>query len=655
MVMSNQQIEELIQILKNKDGWRTQEAAEKLIDIGSDTTPALIECLNDPDAEIRSLVAHLLKVVGDQRVLPALRATLRDSENKVRKYAVQAIGRIGAQEAIPDLRSALTDVESEIRRQAVEILGQIGSQDVLPDLIRMLDDANTEIQIEAIKALGKLKSDTVMYTLKDKLGSDSVDVSRALLLELGQYRHPEMLPVLLSYLGDAIPASCPYPHALTNAAVRSVAEYGDIALPYLLERLSSPIARTRESAAECLGRIGNTSVIPALLEHLNDENDGVRWKMVMTLGEIGDTSLVPHLILMLGIDDPEKTGYRASAEACRVLQKFGTPEAVAAADEWKKRAEGKQISEWDRLLRDPRTTEELIRTAVEQWDKGVDLFWPRKAIQVLIARGDIDTLEAIKALCTSSKPKERIVGVAILGKFSPVRAFPYENTIYFFSKVLEREAVFGQPARVFAAECMSFLLQMLEDETDDEVLAIISTTLGYQDKNKRIVDALSKLKTHPSESVRLGVVYGLLWYEDEQALSILMELMKDPDEGVRYWATMGVASIYEQSDDPQRFNTPEIRQALFDGLDDPDWNVKRRALIGLAVRRDTRAIDYIVKMLVYDCYRSHRELYEPLRDMLEHYTGSQVLLERALRCLEHYNYPGCQEMLELALSRHEGK
>ena len=270
-------------------------------------------------------------------------------------------------------------------------------------------------------------------------------------------------------------------------------------------------------------------------------------------------------------------------------------------------------STWDRAREDTRTTEELIEAAIEQWDwdeEQIQAVWPHTGRTVIQARGDAKTLESIKVLCASPKPRERAVGAGILGKF-------------------------GLPQRTLPAECVDLLLAMLEKETDDEVLASIGFAIGHQNKDERVVEPLIKLKAHPNEDVRFAVVRGLSSQEDNRAIAALLDLMKDPDEDVRDWATFGVGQIYDWSDDPQRFDTPEIRQALLDRLDDPHWPTKHEALEGLAMRRDTRVVDRIVQMLIEDNPTMNDQLCEGLRAMNEHYTGSQEMLELALsRCEE---------------------
>ena len=77
---------------------------------------------------------------------------------------------------------------------------------------------------------------------------------------------------------------------------------------------------------------------------------------------------------------------------------------------------------------------------------------------------------------------------------------------------------------------------------------------------------------------------------DEQAIEHLMVLMADEDEDVRDWATFAVGT---RSD----VDTPEIRDALNERLNDPFWDAKLEGIMGLAKRRDMRALPHIIEAL----------------------------------------------------------
>jgi len=177
---------------------------------------------------------------------------------------------------------------------------------------------------------------------------------------------------------------------------------------------------------------------------------------------------------------------------------------------------------------------------------------------------------------------------------------------------------------------ISLLLNMLTHELDVEVLNSICSAFHGHNLDSATVIALSQFKSHPSEDVRFGVVQGLLWCREESAIATLIELSRDSDDDVRDWATFGIGQIVDGAENPEQFDTDPIRQALFDRLDDPHWETSFEALAGLALRRDVRIVDRIVKMLVEDDPMARDELCEALSDLHEPFTGSNDLLESAL-------------------------
>jgi HEAT repeat protein len=209
---------------------------------------------------------------------------------------------------------------------------------------------------------------------------------------------------------------------------------------------------------------------------------------------------------------------------------------------------------------DPRPTEELIRIALTETDE--DAAW--KPVTVLHYRGSAEVLSHAQRLCTSTMPKERILGANILGQL-------------------------GIPARAFPEECFHTMAEMLRQEEDPDVLNSVGIAFGHL-KDARAVPLLAPLAQHPSADVRFGVVCGVSCQSGALAIQTLILLSRDEDDHVRDWATFGLGSLTPA-------DTPEIREALIARLSDSRDDAMGEALVGLALRHDERALKPLIEQI----------------------------------------------------------
>jgi HEAT repeat protein len=239
------------------------------------------------------------------------------------------------------------------------------------------------------------------------------------------------------------------------------------------------------------------------------------------------------------------------------------------SDDWDARLEARTRE----ARNDPRTVHELISLALTEPDENAAC----EAVTTLHFRGTRDVFEAARELCACECPQERGLGADILGQIGvPHRRFPHES------------------ARLLCA--------LLADETDEDVLRSTCIALGHLGDTAAI-PSLARLKTHGSVPVRHAVAsnLGMLCGDDPLAIDTLIEMMSDPDELVRDWATFGVGS---QTD----ADSPAIRAALFARVSDVDEVTRGEALVGLALRKDRRIIEPLIKELErypdaeYPCY-----------------------------------------------------
>jgi hypothetical protein len=114
------------------------------------------------------------------------------------------------------------------------------------------------------------------------------------------------------------------------------------AVPYLLNSLHSEDWYARRHAAEELGNIENAAAVPGLLDALCDEEPYVRAAAARALGQIGDVAAVPSLVERLSDTEESRisTGGPLDERVCNVaakaLRRIGTPEALAAVEEWQR-------------------------------------------------------------------------------------------------------------------------------------------------------------------------------------------------------------------------------------------------------------------------------------------------------------------------------
>ena len=145
----------------------------------------------------------------------------------------------------------------------------------------------------------------------------------------------------------------------------------------------------------------------------------------------------------------------------------------------------------------------------------------------------------------------------------------------------------------FKEKSLPILLKASKINDDIDALQSITMALGRMNDEKAIQRILD-LKVHSHKDIRLAVAHGLLTIDDNDAIKALIELSADSDEDVRNWATFGLGSQIET-------DTEEIRNALFARVDEKGSEVcdeiRGEALVGLALRKDERVINPLLKEL----------------------------------------------------------
>jgi HEAT repeat protein len=212
--------------------------------------------------------------------------------------------------------------------------------------------------------------------------------------------------------------------------------------------------------------------------------------------------------------------------------------------------------------KDTRSIAELFAAAFDWSIDDGDGDW--KAVWALHDIGGSEVLEMALALLDSPDPRVRARVANILGQL-------------------------GIPDRSHPEECFTAVAKLIRQDTDPLVLESAAIALGHL-KDPRGVPELVRVAGNPDPEVRHAVAFALGGHKEPDAVSTLIHLMRDEEAHVRDWATFGLGEI-------NSVDTPEIREALFNRLNDDDEDTRYEAVRGLVRCRDLRAVPALIEGL----------------------------------------------------------
>lgn len=147
---------ELIKELK-KGGDAREKARKKLIKLGKDAVPALIEATNSEDVWVRWEAVNALGYIKDDRAIPALvERALVDENPHPRWRSLWALSVFPKEEILPGLRKGLDGKSQRVRWNAVVALAFFENKRAVPKLNQALFSAKGDRLWEAVFSLSKV-------------------------------------------------------------------------------------------------------------------------------------------------------------------------------------------------------------------------------------------------------------------------------------------------------------------------------------------------------------------------------------------------------------------------------------------------------------------------------------------------------------------
>lgn len=191
---------------------------------------------------------------------------------------------------------------------------------------------------------------------------------------------------------------------------------------------------------------------------------------------------------------------------------------------------------------------------------------PWEAVNNLRTIGSKEVFDRAEQFCNSVDPKKRARGADILAQLG---------------------VAIGQ-SHPYPEQTKRIIEELLVNEKSAAVLSSAIHALGHLGNIESVISVL-QFSTHVDAGVRYAVAVALgSFANDEQALFCLIDLMNDPDEEVRNWATFGLGVQGE-------IDTPAVRMALLNRLNDSHLETRTEAFAGLAKRGDLRMIPNLLE------------------------------------------------------------
>jgi len=184
-------------------------------------------------------------------------------------------------------------------------------------------------------------------------------------------------------------------------------------------------------------------------------------------------------------------------------------------------------------------------------------------IQILRSRPSENLFNNCLVFTKSNDPKIRKIGIDILAQF-------------------------GSPPRPFINQTLKLYFDILNVESDPEVLMTLLYSIGHNkdNLNKEQIDKICSFVGNNDKWVKEGLVFALLGIDNLNAIDVLIKLSSDKLSHIRNWATFGLGTQIES-------DNKNIREALWKRVNDKHQETKLEAIVGLAKRKDKRVNDII--------------------------------------------------------------
>jgi HEAT repeat protein len=236
----------------------------------SSVAPQVVECLADPDPQVRRLACEALARTGAAQHVSSLFALLVDEKPGVVQAAIGAIQSLGSSEAQRLALEGARSSDPALRRAALRILGYFGFPEALPCFVAALSDGDPRSVDAALSGLAYLDRADALDVLLQAAQSPRDKTRQGAMRALGQTQRPD-------------PRVAPRLH----------------------EGLSDRDAWVRYYACQAAGRLALEGATDAIIGLLADAAGQVRVAAVEALSHLRDDRALRALCTVAAGDEPD--------------------------------------------------------------------------------------------------------------------------------------------------------------------------------------------------------------------------------------------------------------------------------------------------------------------------------------------------------------
>ncbi len=189
--------------------------------------------------------------------------SLESEKRYLRWKATKALGEMGDASIVPDLLKALDDSDRYVRLHVMQALGKIGDKRAVEPLIEVIKVSDDEGAREiAIRALGQIEDKSALPTLLEAMSDKSKLIRQSVVMALGNMKDERAVLKLIPLI---------YRSEFEEEAINSLADIGEVALPFIMKLLEGRAKKYYETASEVLIRMVESSGPEPVAKALNQE------------------------------------------------------------------------------------------------------------------------------------------------------------------------------------------------------------------------------------------------------------------------------------------------------------------------------------------------------------------------------------------------